>query len=81
MIFLHPVAAMAQELLGRKGGEGAKVADQMRLIEVSTLAGLIWRWSDSLAFDAALRVGRASGQSLLEARIGLTFSLDLLGRT
>jgi hypothetical protein len=53
----------------------------MRLIEVSTLAGLIWRWSDSLAFDAALRVGRASGQSLLEARIGLTFSLDLLGRT
>jgi len=48
---------------------------------VSALAGAIWRWSDSLACDSALRVGRASGQSLLEARLGLTFSLDLLGRT
>jgi len=45
----------------------------------SALAGLIWPWSDSLAFDTALRLGRASGQPLLEARLGLTFSLDLLG--
>jgi len=37
--------------------------------------------SDSVAIDAGLRVGRASGEPLLEGRLGLTMSLDLLGKT
>jgi len=45
------------------------------------LGGVIWRVSDSVAIDAGLRVGRASGEPLLEGRLGLTMSLDLLGKT
>jgi len=49
-------------------------------VVASGLGGLIWRTSDWLAFDAALRAGRASGQPLTEARFGLTISIDLLGK-
>jgi hypothetical protein len=44
------------------------------------LAGVIWRRSDSLAFDAGVRAGRAAGQTLVEGRLGLTFAIDVLGR-
>ena len=48
---------------------------------ISALGGLIWRASDSLAIDAGVRYGRASGRSLLEGRLGLTVSLALLAKT
>src|SRR5438270_2023292 len=62
---LRPVFEAFSQL---EGGEQATV---------SALAGLIWRWSDSLAFDAALRAGRASGQPLVEARLGATFAFGV----
>jgi hypothetical protein len=45
----------------------------------TVLAGVIWLASDSLSFDAAVRVGRAAGQPLLEGRLGLTFAIEVLG--
>jgi hypothetical protein len=50
-------------------------------VVVSALGGIIWRASESLAIDAGLRAGRAAGQPLLEGRLGLTISLDLLAGT
>jgi hypothetical protein len=50
-------------------------------VVVSVLGGIIWRTSGSLALDAGLRAGRAAGQPLLEGRLGLTVSLDLLAKT
>lgn len=44
------------------------------------LVGVIWRSSESLAFDAGLRAGRAAGQTLFEGRLGLTFAVDVLAR-
>jgi hypothetical protein len=45
----------------------------------TVLAGVIWLASDSLSFDAGLRIGRAAGQPLSEGRLGLTFAIDVLG--
>lgn len=42
------------------------------------LAGVIWRCTDALAFDAGVRAGRAAGQTLIEGRLGLTFAIDVL---
>jgi hypothetical protein len=50
-------------------------------VVVSALGGIIWRTSGSLAIDVGLRAGRAAGQPLLEGRLGLTISLDLLAKT
>jgi hypothetical protein len=44
------------------------------------LAGMIWRRSETLAFDAGVRAGRVAGQPLVEGRLGLTFAIDLLAR-
>jgi len=50
-------------------------------VAISGLGGFIWRTSDSMAIDAGVRFGRASGQPLLEGRLGLTLSLDVLKKT
>ena len=47
---------------------------------ITGLAGVIWRYSDALAFDAGVRAGRAAGRTLIEGRLGLTFAVDLLAR-
>jgi hypothetical protein len=44
------------------------------------LVGVIWRSSDSLAFDAGVRAGRSAGHPLIEGRLGLTFAVDVLGK-
>jgi len=88
VVFSHQRASLSSAASSSKGPgvgptrlRGVFAAWGGEQATVSALAGSIWRWSGSQAFDAALRVGRASGQALLEARPGLTFSLDLLGRT
>ena len=43
----------------------------------SFLGGLIWRISDRVSTDAAVRVGTVSGISLVELRVGLTWGLSL----
>ena len=42
--------------------------------ENSALAGLIWRASENLSFDAGLRAARAAGEEVREVRAGLTWS-------
>ena len=46
---------------------------------VSGLVGAIWRASAALSFDAGVRLAREAGDSVLELRAGLTFTLDLFG--
>jgi hypothetical protein len=40
----------------------------------SVLLGAIWKRSDNLSFDLGLRKGRADGENIAEAKIGLTWS-------
>ncbi len=40
----------------------------------SVLLGAIWKRSDNLSFDIALRKGRADGEGITEAKVGLTWS-------
>ena len=47
---------------------------------ITGLAGVIWRRSDTLAFEAGLRAGRAARQPLVNGRLGLTFAVDILAR-
>jgi hypothetical protein len=42
---------------------------------LSGLAGAIWRVSDGLSFDAAVRLARAGGVDTTELRLGLTWAL------
>ncbi len=44
---------------------------------VSGLVGTIWRASDGLSFDAALRLARAGGASTTEVRVGLTWGFSV----
>ena len=44
---------------------------------VSGLAGAIWRVTENLSFDAALRLGRAGGVSTTEVRAGITWSFPV----
>ncbi|GEJ57125.1 hypothetical protein [Anaeromyxobacter diazotrophicus] len=44
---------------------------------VSGLAGAIWRASEGLSLDAALRLARAGGVSTTELRAGLTWAWSL----
>jgi hypothetical protein len=44
---------------------------------VSGLLGTIWRASDGLAFDAALRLARAGGANTTELRVGLTWGFGV----
>jgi hypothetical protein len=64
---VRPVFELFSE--GRVGGPFA----------LTGLVGLIWRSSDSLAFDAGVRAGSAAGHPLIEGRLGLTFAVDVLG--
>ncbi|HYV67283.1 MAG TPA: hypothetical protein VE964_13655, partial [Myxococcales bacterium] len=43
-------------------------------VSVSGLAGAIWRVSDNLSFDAAVRLARAGGVDTTELRAGLTWA-------
>lgn len=40
----------------------------------SVLLGAIWKRSENFSFDIALRKGRADGESIAEAKVGLTWS-------
>ena len=44
---------------------------------VSGLLGAIWRVSDGLSFDAAVRLARAGGVNTTELRLGLTWGFSL----
>lgn len=44
----------------------------------SALVGAIWEVSDTLAFDVGVRGARVDDESLVEARLGLTWSVALL---
>ncbi len=44
---------------------------------VSGLAGTIWRVSDGLSLDAAVRLARAGGVSTTEIRVGLTWGFNV----
>jgi len=41
------------------------------------LVGLIWKTSDALSIDGALRAGRAFDATLMEVRAGLTWSFEM----
>ena len=43
----------------------------------SVLLGAIWKRSDDLSFDIGLRRGRADGENITEAKIGLTWSFAM----
>lgn len=43
----------------------------------SALVGLIWKQSETLAFDFGLRKARSDGESLAEVRMGLTWAYSL----
>lgn len=47
--------------------------------ELSALLGAIWRVSDSVAFDAAVRGARKDALNVLELRVGLTWGFELAG--
>jgi hypothetical protein len=59
---LHPVT----EVFAERGDGGSRTR--------SGLVGLIWKQSEELAFDFGLRKARTDGESLTEARMGLTWS-------
>ncbi len=44
---------------------------------VSGLVGTIWRASDGLSFDAAVRIARAGGMNTTEIRVGLTWGFSV----
>lgn len=43
----------------------------------SLLLGAIWKRSENLSFDVALRRGRADGENITEAKLGLTWNFSL----
>jgi hypothetical protein len=47
--------------------------------QVSALVGAIWRASNSLAFDAAVRRARRDELNVLELRVGFTWGFELIG--
>ncbi len=47
--------------------------------QLSALVGAIWRVSDALAFDAAVRGARKDELNILELRVGLTWDFKLSG--
>lgn len=65
-----PVRPVAELFVEREFGAGR---------QASALAGAIWRASEALAFDVALRGARRDGLNVVELRAGLTFDFDLRG--
>jgi hypothetical protein len=63
-----PVRPVAEAAVERERGEPATVTG---------LAGAIWRASEALSFDAAVRVGRAAGVATTEVRLGFTWSVGV----
>jgi len=45
--------------------------------QLSALVGGIWRLSDALSLDAAVRGARKDGLNLVELRVGLTWGFAL----
>jgi hypothetical protein len=64
----RPVAELGFEIEPSSGGK-----------EYSALGGVIWTVSDSLALDAAARVGRLEAANTFEARLGLTWTAPVWG--
>jgi len=71
-----PVRPVAEVFLERSF-EGGAIGDGLVR---SALVGAIYRFRDSLSFDAGLRVAREGEQSAFEVRAGLTFGLSLWGK-
>jgi hypothetical protein len=65
---LRPVAELGFEIEPSSGAKG-----------YSALAGMIWTVADSLALDAAARVGRLDDANTFEARLGLTWTVPVWG--
>lgn len=65
---IRPVAELGFEIEPSSGAKG-----------YSGLGGLIWTVSDSLALDAAARVGRLEAANTFEARLGLTWTVPVWG--
>jgi len=63
------VRPVSELLVGIEGGSETTV---------SGLVGFIWPVSQALAIDGALRAGGTAGETLLEIRVGLTFSFAVL---
>jgi hypothetical protein len=65
---IRPVAELGFEIEPSSGAKG-----------YSGLGGVIWTVSDSVALDAAARVGRLEAANNFEARLGLTWTVPVWG--
>jgi hypothetical protein len=65
---LRPVAEIGFEVEPSSSAKG-----------YSALGGVIWTVSDSIALDAAARVGRLEAANTFEARLGLTWTVPVWG--
>ena len=65
---IRPVAELGFEIEPSSGAKG-----------YSGLGGVIWTVSDSVALDAAARVGRLEAANTFEARLGLTWTVPVWG--
>jgi hypothetical protein len=81
----HPVTAAPHETVATSGdawavrpvGEVFVERERDLPTTVSGLVGTIWRASDALSFDAAVRLARAGGVSTTELRVGLTWGFSV----
>lgn len=65
---IRPVAELGFEIEPSSGAKG-----------YSGLGGVIWEVSDSVALDAAARVGKLESANTFEARLGLTWTVPVWG--